>query len=416
MAAPAGAAARAMPSIYGGKFGLNEQRKMNTQLSAAPGNLLGITLPIPTALRPPASAPPLANSRERNVATPDIQLADWDALVARHPRATVYHTSGWMQALQSAFPHIQGHLLGWRSAQTGEMVAGLALYVLSSWLLGNRLVSIPLGTLCDPLVDGPEMMLELKAQLDYLCRARSIRCVCLKSRHRLLELEAAGFRLLRRRWHHYLPLGENLEQLKRGFSRTNVRQWLQRAERAELTVERCAGPEAIATFYPLFVNTRLRLGLPWPPSSFFEALAAQLGPEKHSVFIVKQAGLPLAAVLTFHFKDTLILEALGEGETARKLGAVQLAYWTATQWAFARGYKFVSFGQTDQENSGLAQHKRAWGCLEEELFEYQYAPSGQKPFVRLPGRAAKSWMRPLFQRMPRQIGTAFSRFVYRHWG
>src|ERR1700733_7670137 len=68
---------------------------------------------------------------------------EWDAFVFGHPVGSVYHTSAWKRVLEQAFPHIRGRVLVLRRADSDQIQGGLPVYKVSSWLLGNRLVSIP---------------------------------------------------------------------------------------------------------------------------------------------------------------------------------------------------------------------------------------------------------------------------------
>src|SRR5580658_8386102 len=80
----------------------------------------------------------------------------WDAFAAKHPLGLIYHRTPWKQVLEQAFPHIRGHFLVLRDNSTGEIQAGLPLYTLKSWLLGNRAVSVPFASFCDPLISSGE--------------------------------------------------------------------------------------------------------------------------------------------------------------------------------------------------------------------------------------------------------------------
>lgn len=346
----------------------------------------------------------------------ELQAGEWDALVERHPLATIYHSSAWTRTIEEAFGHIRGCFLGLRDESAKEVVSGIPVYSVTSWLLGNRLISIPFGTLCDPLLRDLQDMARLKPALEHQARVLSARRIRVKARTLMPGFEKLGFTPVRSLWHHYLPLTDKPEQILKRFSRTNVRQWIQRAEKAELRVNRCTGEEAISAFYPFFVNTRRRLGLPWLPYAFFKALNDNLGEARLSVFLAKAGDVPLAGVLTLHFKDMLILESLGESDAAHRTGAVQLINWTAIQWAFEHGCQCVSFGQTEKENEGLAHHKRGWGCVEETLTEYEHLPIGSFAFARIEPSATKRWVRLLLPRLPVSLGTAFSRFFYSHWG
>src|SRR5438552_243855 len=80
----------------------------------------------------------------------------WDAFVTGHPLGCVYHLSAWKGVLEEAFPHIRGRFLALRDGLTGQIRAGLPLYTVTSWLLGNRIVSVPFASACDPLISTPE--------------------------------------------------------------------------------------------------------------------------------------------------------------------------------------------------------------------------------------------------------------------
>src|ERR1700691_2956737 len=71
------------------------------------------------------------------------QEPEWDTFVLRHPLGSVYHTSEWKRVIQQGFRHIRGRFLVLREGEAGRILAGLPIYSVSSWLLGNRLVSIP---------------------------------------------------------------------------------------------------------------------------------------------------------------------------------------------------------------------------------------------------------------------------------
>ena len=351
----------------------------------------------------------------RITCTANLQPREWESLLHREPAAKIYHTLAWKATLEDALKHIRGRFLGLRDEGSGELIGALPIYAVRSWLLGNRLVSIPLGTFGDPLLDGVEDVGQLRSALEALCRETRARDVRIRVRGRLPVLEGIGFKPGLRYWHHFLPLGDDPEKLKMRFSRTNVRQWIRRAEKGGLVVERQDSEAAIKDFYPLFVNTRRRLGLPWAPYGFFEALRRHLGPDRVSVFTARRGDNPIAGVMTLCFKDMLTLETLGESAAASKTGATQLVYWAAIQWACSHGCRHVSFGQTEKNNQGLARHKRFWGCAEEDLIDYHLPGKESGSRDGMARGAGKNWLRTLIGKVPASMGTVLSKFIYRHW-
>ena len=90
-------------------------------------------------------------------------LADtrWDDLVERHPRASVFHSRGWLEALQRTYRYEPIVLT---TSERGPLENGLALCRVRTWT-ARRLVSLPFSDHCDPLVDRPE---DLSAMLEFL--------------------------------------------------------------------------------------------------------------------------------------------------------------------------------------------------------------------------------------------------------
>src|SRR5687768_17581734 len=84
------------------------------------------------------------------------EMSRWDRFVLDHSQGLIYHSTLWKNALENAFPHVKGHFLAETEPETGKIKSGIALYTVSSWLLGPRLISIPFATLGEPLVETAE--------------------------------------------------------------------------------------------------------------------------------------------------------------------------------------------------------------------------------------------------------------------
>src|SRR5271155_4012640 len=92
--------------------------------------------------------------------------ARWSEFVERHPKASVFETVGWLQALQ----HTYGYepVTFTTSPPTDELKNGIVFCRVNSWLTGRRLVSLPFSDHCEPLCNSPE---ELNVLLRYLLAA-----------------------------------------------------------------------------------------------------------------------------------------------------------------------------------------------------------------------------------------------------
>ena len=88
----------------------------------------------------------------------------WDGFIARHPDASIFHTSAWLRALYRTYGYepIAVHDLatGSRAAERGGVLP------VTSWLTGKRLVSLPFSDHCDPLVEDGRQLEELGRHLE----------------------------------------------------------------------------------------------------------------------------------------------------------------------------------------------------------------------------------------------------------
>src|SRR5205823_9727858 len=85
-----------------------------------------------------------------------VQDSRWPGLLERHPRATVFHTPAWLEALRRTYGYEPAALT---TAAPGEnLTDGLVFCRIRSWLTGRRAISLPFSDHCDPLVDSHEAL------------------------------------------------------------------------------------------------------------------------------------------------------------------------------------------------------------------------------------------------------------------
>src|SRR5580658_9783603 len=80
--------------------------------------------------------------------------ARWAELVKRHPRASIFHSVPWLEAIRRTYGYEP--VVFTTSPPTGDVKNGLVFCRIDSWLTGNRLVSLPFSDHCAPLCDSPE--------------------------------------------------------------------------------------------------------------------------------------------------------------------------------------------------------------------------------------------------------------------
>jgi CelD/BcsL family acetyltransferase involved in cellulose biosynthesis len=83
----------------------------------------------------------------------------WAAFIDRHPRASVFHTPGWLEALYSTYGYKP--IAVTTTPQGAELTNGMVFCDVRSWLTGRRLVSLPFSDHCDPLIEETKQLGEM---------------------------------------------------------------------------------------------------------------------------------------------------------------------------------------------------------------------------------------------------------------
>lgn len=294
--------------------------------------------------------------------------SEWDAFVARHPLGLVYHLSSWQRVLEGAFTHIRGRFLVLRDAG-GQIQAGLPVYTVASWLLGNRTVSLPFATMCDPLISTKEEFNLLWPAIEDASGRHRSRRIEIRTRHINTDCISTLLTASGRYKHHYLPLGEDTDALFRSFSNSTVRQRVKQARRAGVVVEERKDEQSMRVLHAFLVATRRRHSLPPMPFSFFQAMHRSLCPDRAALYLAMHEGAPVGGLLVSKFKDLWTAEYSGTADTAIQ-GISALLSWETIQRAKDSGAACFSFGRTSLDNTGLLDHKRRWGTVEEDLVDF----------------------------------------------
>ena len=344
-------------------------------------------------------------------------MTQWDAFVENHPFGWISHLSAWKEVLERTFKHIRGHFVAIWDDGPNEIVAGIPIYTVRSWLTGNRLVSVPFITHGEALISSPqhmEMLLPPIFDLYKKTRASYIEFNTWRSTSLVEDprLEVSHFYK-----HHYLPLDRNPEELKKTFHKSSIQRKISRAIKNDLQVKLGKNEEDLAVFYRIFSRTRKRLGLPPFPYRFFRSSWEVLGPSNlMTLLLVFHNGQPVASSILFKFKEMVVSEFNCDAGGFRNLGVNQFCEWEAIKLAYEQGYKIFSFGRTPPQNKGLMAYKGRWGTTQDDLPSFFFPSSFHKEIEE---REA-SWKYKLIKRVSEKTsGSLFhilGELVYRHMG
>jgi CelD/BcsL family acetyltransferase involved in cellulose biosynthesis len=333
----------------------------------------------------------------------------WPEFVQRQPRASVFHTSEWLEALRRTYGYEP--VVYTTSAPSAELRHGIVFCQVRSWVTGQRLVSLPFSDHCEPLVDGPDGWQELCNAMVRERATHDWKYVEIRTR----ELEPAresqfqpGCQYL----FHVLALNASEEELFRRFHKDSVQRKIRRAAREGLTYSEGRAEEHLCQFYRLQVMTRRRQRLPPQPVEWFRNVLACLG-ENAKIRIAFKDKQPVASILTLRFRETLVYKYGCSDARFSNLGGTALLFWKSIQEACQTGAAYFDMGRSDCENHGLATFKERWGGTRSTLTYWTYpVQQARLAFEAWTARTAK---RMIFW-LPDWALTATGKLLYKHIG
>ena len=342
-------------------------------------------------------------------ATDPLRDPRWAEMVERHPRASVFHTPGWLEALQRTYGYEP--VVYTTSPPRTYLTDGLVLCRISSRITGRRLVSLPFSDHCEPLTERLEDLRTLLTFLESTRLDEGWKYVEVRPRFPLAGPHP-GMSLAQRYCLHSLDLAPELDKLFRQFHKNSTQRKIRRAERERLTYEEGRCEALVDTFYALLLRTRRRHHLPPHPRAWFSQLAKCLG-NSMKIRVASKDGRPIASILTLSWKDVMVYKYGCSDERFHNLGGMHLLFWTAIQEAKTDGCREFDLGRSGCDDLGLITFKDHWGASRSELAYWRHpAPIAPTAATALARRLAKF----AFARFPDRLLIAAGDFLYKHIG
>lgn len=285
---------------------------------------------------------------------------EWERFVNAHPDTSFFHRAGWSRVIERSLGHQAHYRCAWRG---GRLVGILPLIHVPSRLFGNALVALAFGVYGGIAADDDEATRALAEDAARLGESLGVGFVEL--RHETArdipwlakpELYFAFRREL-------LPdAAANLKAIPRK-KRADLRKAI--ADPA-LTVTVGTG---IESFFRIYAESQRNLGTPVLPLRFYAAIAEEFGPAVEISTVAGGQG-PVAALMTYYFKDRAMPYYGGATPAARPLHAYDLIYWRLIGRALERGCQIFDFGRS-KRGTGAYNYKTYWGFAPTPL-HYQY--------------------------------------------
>jgi FemAB-related protein (PEP-CTERM system-associated) len=293
---------------------------------------------------------------------------EWQAYVDRHPEGTFFHGMAWKRAVERTFGHRSWYLLG---EQGGRIVGVLPLFEVNSLVAGRFLVSVPYATYGGVLTDGRDIADALFNKAKAIAgqvRAQSIEL-------RSVNATISSVEVLHTHATYCKDLPGREEDVLADLPRKARAAARRATERYELSVD--YDRSLLPVVWRLYARSMRRLGSVNYPYQFFEELV-RASADQYVVQVVKHRGCPVAGLLTFLYRDTVLPYFSGLDEREPIYGLNNYMYLQSMQWGVRHGYRRYDFGRTRLDNAGCSDFKRFCGFEPRELQYQNYIMPGRR--------------------------------------
>jgi hypothetical protein len=280
----------------------------------------------------------------------------WPDFVRRHPAASVFHTQGWLRALQRTYGYEP--IVFTTSHPDSELRNAIVLCAVRSWLTGNRLVSLPFSDHCEPLLNSPDDLNALMVALEDVRNRQGWKYVELRPADSHFSLVCA-FEQSETFLLHRIDLTPSIDVLFKSFHKDCVQRKIRRAEREKLVYESGRDEELLRRLYPLLVQTRQRHRMPPQPYRWFHNLLECCG-EDVCIRLVSKGSRPVAGIVTLQQERKAVYKYGGSDIRQHNLGGMPFLLWRTIQEAKQSGSNELDLGRSDLDNAGLIAFKDHW--------------------------------------------------------
>jgi CelD/BcsL family acetyltransferase involved in cellulose biosynthesis len=333
----------------------------------------------------------------------------WDDLVASHPRASVFHHTGWLKALMRTYGYRPIVLT---STPHGKPLSnGIAFCEVKSWITGKRLISLPFADHSEPLLNESGEFFDLKEWMQAACCQHNWQYVELRPLSSEMQINCP---LVPSRsfWFHNLDLTSSLEQIFHALHKNCIQRRIRRAERELLFYEKGCSEKLLNDFYRLLMITRRRHHLLPQPRAWFTNLIAFMSPDVE-IRLARKGGIPIAAILTLCHGRTVVYKYGCSDERFHHCGGMPFLFWKLIEESKIAGAEQIDFGRTELNNNGLIEFKDRFGTSRRRITYLRYPESAREKDIVASYLPA---MRSLFSVLPDAVSSRAGGLVYRHIG
>lgn len=319
--------------------------------------------------------------------------AERDAFVERAPDGTFFHLAGWGRVVQRVFHHRRQDLVAVRD---GAIVGVLPMMRCPGFfgLLGKpSLISMPYGVYGGPCASEPAISHALVRAAMKLAEVEQVGRLELRCREDIgLELPASDLYAT-----FAGPLPEKPEEALASMPKKSRAE--ARKARNKHGLRLSEGIWYLDDLYRLFQLNKRNLGSPALPHAMFHFLWREFGDRVH-VHLVHRERQPLAAVMTFLWRDTVMAYYAGTVPGAdREFSASNFMYMALREWSIEQGFRHFDFGRS-RKDSGAFRFKQHQGFEGQDLhYRYHLIGNAELPSFT-PSNPKTKLLREVWSKLP----------------
>ena len=301
----------------------------------------------------------------------------WEAFVAGHPEALVFHHPAYLQALERGYGCESVSLVC--EDANGHIRGALPIMKMPGPLRNRHLLSLPHTSIAGPLACDIQSTVALLRAAVARIRAEPGGRLTVRVSSTALDGLVEGLEGIPGHVTFVLRLPERLEDLRFGDSRHHslIKRTVNKAFRSGVQVRPAESEEQLRAWYRLYLMTMRHHASPPHPYRYFKACWDLLRPRGLMRLLLAEQGEAghrelLEVSMFLMFGHTVFYVFNGRRE--KDLGARpnDAIHWQAIHDACRDGFRTFDFGPTRETDKGLVQFKTKWGSETIRLHSYVY--------------------------------------------
>lgn len=313
-----------------------------------------------------------------------------------HPEGEVFHRPAWLHAVAAATGHRARALI----AEDARAIAGAVPFnLVHSPIFGRMLAASGFGVGGGVLLREDAKPKPIFAALEEFARREN--CPTIELRGGAMPEERDGWTIRTDSHANFArDLAEDDEAELLAIPRKQ-RAEVRKGLKKHFAIETGSGPQDRDAHYAVYSESVRNLGTPVFPRALFEEMLDRFGDDA-DILTVRHEGEPVASVLSFYRRGTVMPYWGGGVWAARGLRANERMYFELMRHARRRGCTRFDFGRSKTE-SGAYAFKKNWGFAPEPLSYASWTAPGAAPRDADPTSDSHSLAIRIWRKLPLSV-------------